>query len=133
MGKFLKWQEQWNTEIPEIDKNHMDLANLLNQIGDEFQKKKNGNLDSMLSEFFDLTLEHFNSEEAHMRTTSYPRYTSHRQEHVMLKAEMAQLIREIKQGQSRLDIGTLRALKHWYVAHLVGPDKDYADYYHAIH
>jgi hemerythrin len=138
MGRFLKWQEHWNTEIPDIDNQHIEMANLLNQIGDELQKskgqqqKQNGNLVSMLSELFELTLEHFNAEEEHMRTISYPQYASHRKEHVMLKAEMAQLIREIQQGQSRLDIGTLRALKHWYVAHLVGSDKDYADYYHTI-
>jgi hemerythrin-like metal-binding protein len=138
MGKFLNWQEKWNTEIPDIDKQNLELANQLNRIVDELQKtkgqqyKQNSNLESLLSEFYDLTLDHFNAEEALMRTISYPRYASHRQEHVMLKAEMAQLIREIKQGQSRLDMGTLRALKHWYVAHLAGPDRDYADYYHAI-
>jgi hemerythrin len=138
MGNFLNWKEQWNTNISDIDMHHVEMANLLNQIGDELQKtkgqqqKKNHNLVRMLSELFDLTLEHFNSEEAHMWKTSYPRFASHRREHVMLKAELALLIREIKQGLSRLDIGTLRALKHWYVAHLIGPDKDYADYCHAF-
>lgn len=137
MGQFLKWQEKWNTQIPAIDEQNMEMANLLNQIVDELQrtdsqeKKQNTYIDTMLSEFIELTLEHFNSEEEHMRQISYPRYSSHRQEHVMLKAELKQLFREIKEGQSKLDIGTLRALKHWYVAHLAGPDKDYADYYHA--
>lgn len=135
MVDFLVWQERWNTDIPDIDKLHIAMANQLNKIVEVLNQSAKGQeqaheLDSLLSDFYKLTREHFSSEESQMRQLRYPDYAAHHKEHRMLLAELAQLIREVKRGQSMLDIETLRALKQWFVVHLAGADKDYAKYYH---
>ena len=48
----------------------------------------------------------------------------------MLQANLSQYILEIKRAQSAIDIGTLSALKNWFIAHITGDDKAFADYYH---
>jgi hemerythrin len=135
MTDYLVWQEGWNTDIPDIDEQHIAMANMLNQIVDflnqpEKGKKHDQELDKLLSDFLILTREHFASEEGKMRQIEYPDYADHKNEHLMLQANLAQYILEIKRDQSAIDIGTLSALKHWFIAHITGDDKAFADYYH---
>lgn len=132
---FLVWQERWNTDIPDVDEEHMALAHQMNRIVDLLnqparEEQQDGELDSLLDGLYNLTREHFNSEEAIMRQINYPDYTAHHKEHVMLLAELARYIREIQHGQSALDIGTLRALRTWFVVHLSEADAAFANYYH---
>ena len=135
MTDFLVWQERWNTDIPDVDEEHMALAQQMNRIAEVLDQPTGGgqqeeDLDSLLDGFHELAREHFKSEEAVMRQVNYPDYSAHHKEHVMLLAELARYIREIQHGQSALDIGTLRALRTWFVVHLAEADAAFANYYH---
>jgi hemerythrin len=135
MTAFLVWQERWNTDIPDVDEQHMALANQMNRIAEVLNQSDGGapqeqDLDSLLEGLYDLTRDHFNSEEARMHQVNYPDATAHHKEHVMLLAELVRYIREIRHNQSALDIGTLRALRTWFVVHLVEADAAFASYYH---
>lgn len=135
MTDFLVWQERWNTDIPNVDEEHMALAKQMNRIVEVLNQSTGGDrqeddLDSLLDGLYNLTREHFNSEEAMMRQLNYPDSTTHHKEHVMLLAELARYIREIQHDQSVLDIGTLRALRTWFVVHLSEADAAFANYYH---
>ena len=135
MTDYLVWQEGWNTNIPDVDEQHIAMANMLNQLVELLNQSDKGQerdlaLDGLLSDFLTLTREHFASEEEKMRQIGYPNYVEHKREHLMLKAELAVYIREIKKGKSEIDIGTLSALKWWFIGHIKSDDKDFADYYH---
>ncbi len=135
MTDFLVWQEGWNTDIPDIDKQHIAMANMLNQIVDALNQSDKGQkyeqeLGRMLNDFLNVTREHFASEEEQMRQIDYPDYVEHKKEHLILQADLAQYILEIKRAKSGIDIGTLSALKHWFIAHITGEDKAFANYYH---
>jgi hemerythrin len=135
MTNFLVWQERWNTDIPDVDEQHLALANQMNRIAELLnqsgrREQQEADRDSLLNGLYRLSCEHFNSEEARMRQVNYPDYIAHHKEHVMLLAELARYIREIRQGQSALDIGTLRALRTWFVVHLAEADAAFASYYH---
>ena len=48
-------------------------------------------------------------------------------------AEYIVMVRDLeRQSLIHLDSETLRSLHHWLVSHMVGADKDYADYYFSI-
>ena len=135
MMDFLVWQERWNTDIPDVDEQHMALAKQMNRIVEVLnqstgEEQQEDDLDSLLDGLYHLAREHFNSEEAIMSQLNYPDYTAHHKEHVMLLAELALYIREIQHGQSTLDIATLRALRTWFVVHLAEADAAFASYYH---
>lgn len=135
MTDLIVWQEGWNINIPDLDEQHIAMANMLNQIADILNQSNKGykheqKLDRMLGDFLSLTREHFASEEEQMQKINYPNYADHKKEHLMLQAELAQYILEIKHEQSAINISTLSALKHWFIAHITGDDKAFANYYH---
>ena len=132
----IVWQDQWNTNIPEIDERHVEMVRQLNAIAEVLNRPdrsagSDSALDSMLNDYLRLTREHFIAEEQQMLETDFPDYTGHKREHVMLLAELNQLVSGIGSRRSSMDMDTLRALKHWLVAHITSADKAYADYWHA--
>jgi hemerythrin-like metal-binding protein len=136
MTYSIVWQDQWNTNIPEIDERHVEMVRQLNAIAEVLnQPDRNAQsdpvLDSLLNDYLRLTREHFTAEEQQMLETDFPDYTGHKREHVMLLAELNQLVAEINSSPSSIDMDTLRALKRWLVAHITSADKAYADYWHA--
>jgi hemerythrin len=137
MNAFVTWQERWNTGIAEIDKQHAEMADQLNLIAATVnlvaheEEERNHTLNHLLDDFINTTREHFNYEESQMQYHGYPGYASHKREHVMLTAELAQLAFELKQDKA-LDIDTLRSLKHWLVAHITVADREFAGYLHSL-
>ena len=65
-----------------------------------------------------------------MLQVDYPGYNQHKREHGILLAELVDLAREVRQGAEQVGLGTLTALKHWLIVHIVTSDQAYADYYH---
>jgi hemerythrin len=136
MIEYIVWQTQWDTNIPEIDERHAAMVRHLNEVIDVLNqhtdgKQKAGALEKLLRDYVRLTREHFAAEEEQMQRTKFPEYASHKREHVMLLAELNQLMCELSAMPSSLDMRTVRALKQWLVAHITSADKAYADYYHA--
>ena len=134
MTDYLVWREGWNTNIPDIDEQHIAMANMLNQLAEVLNQSDKGQehdraLHRLLSDLLTLTREHFASEEKKMRQIGYPNYAAHKSEHMMLQAELADYILEIKKGKSEVDIGTLSDLKFWFIGHITTDDKAFADYY----
>lgn len=132
--EFLAWKDDWNTDIPEIDRQHRTIADQLNLIVAMLEKgettdRDGRELDDALSRLLMLTREHFSSEEVQMQLANYPGYVSHKMEHVMLQAELTQYVREIMRKHTLPDMDTLKSLKHWFVAHMVTDDKVFAMYY----
>jgi hemerythrin len=133
MSKTLIWKEEWDTGITVLDEQHMEMTRKLNQIieilsqpeGGENQKQT---LEGVLIPLKKLFREHFNEEEEEMRRLNYPGYVTHKKEHVIFLAELAQLIREIQLKRLNLDTYTPHDLKHWFVSHMVIADKAFANY-----
>jgi hemerythrin len=68
-----------------------------------------------------------------MRAIDYPEMASHRCEHALLLAEYIEMVRDLeRQSLIQLDSETVQSLHHWLVSHMVGADRDYADYYFSI-
>jgi hemerythrin len=87
-------------------------------------------LEDLLNDYMHLTRRHFSWEEEQMRELGFPDYARHKREHTMLLAELNQLLVDIRRNPSAVDIGTLRALKHWLIAHVTLADRAFAGYYH---
>jgi hemerythrin len=134
MTDLIVWRESWLTNIPDIDEQHIAMANKLNQIIDLLsQLDTNENckrkLEKLLHEFLNLTRNHFASEEALMRQVDYPDYSVHKKEHMILHGDLTQYIHDIECDKSTIENGVLSLLKHWFIAHITGDDKAFANYY----
>ncbi len=134
MADLLIWKDEWNTFIPNIDEQHLELSNHLNKIIELVSEpdvtSKLCTIETMLDDLLELTRQHFNYEEMVMLQSNYSDYAIHKKEHMMLVAELIEHIRDIKQQKQQLDTNSLQALKNWFVAHIVISDKKFANYYH---
>jgi len=152
---LIHWQENWTLGIDVIDAEHQGLVDAINQITTQFSKDtgdmaspdavspnlgvsavpavRHDNLHAALMAFAAQAREHFKHEENLMRNIGYPDLAGHRSEHALLLAEYIEMARDLeRQGIRRLDGETMLALHHWLVGHMVGADRDYADYYFAL-
>jgi hemerythrin len=135
MKPFLIWRDDWLLGVGKLDEQHLELVEALNNVhrfivGDKGAEMRAG-MDIVcqhLSVLRKLTHQHFKSEEALMRKYEYPGLVDHHREHVMLLAELQLHIREIESGSRPLTLGTLTALKHWQIDHLLYSDRIFADF-----
>ena len=68
-----------------------------------------------------------------MRSIDYPDLGAHRCEHALLYAEYVEMVRDLKrQSITRLESETVTSLRRWLMGHMLGADKEYADYYYAL-
>lgn len=150
----LPWQESWTLGIDLMDAEHRSLVDGINQLAARFTadpaqaaeplEVADGDtppspsvnhvaLITALEVLAEQAREHFKHEEALMRAIDYPELASHRSEHALLLAEYIEMVRDLdRQSLIHLESETVQSLHHWLVGHMVGADKDYADYYFSI-
>ncbi len=159
MSDFIQWQDNWALKIPDLDQQHLELVDQINRIAQTVVSDRSApahradagrqaaatGIDKQrcadvpahsrlicdqVEELIQQTREHFREEEALMLQLSYPGYQEHKREHGILLAELVDLARQVRQGVEQMGLGTLTALKHWLIVHIVTSDQAYADYYH---
>ena len=150
----LPWQESWTLGIELVDVEHRSLVASVNQLAARFTRDPAQVAEPLMAAAGDTlgdpaaehvaliaalealakqAREHFKHEEALMRVIDYPELASHRSEHALLLAEYIELVRDLeRQTVCHLDSETLESLHYWLVGHMVGADKEYADYYFSL-
>lgn len=150
MAKILTWREDWTLRIDPLDDDHRRIVDLLLDIALRFRDEPDaagrgdfgdtgvdpggeGGLYDALARLGEFTRNHFRREEEFMRTIDYPGLAEHRSEHALLMAEHTAMVRELRaRGAERLAPEDLENLKHWVVAHILGADRGFADFYFEI-
>jgi hemerythrin len=131
---FLLWRDDWQLDHDCLDEQHIELANVLNQLHHfvvHEKKRQYAGKDQIcqqLANLVDIARRHFKTEEALMRAHGYPRIAEHHREHVILLAELQEWTREIETGSKPFTLQTLTALKHWQIDHVIYSDRLFADY-----
>jgi hemerythrin len=144
VSDFVRWLDDWLLDIPELDREHHELVDRVNQIAHcQCPEGKNrARACSPAAERHGIRLleelglharRHFKHEEAFMRESDYPQFEDHRYEHITLLAEYAELLREVKDsGLQCLDRSTLVSLKGWLIGHVSGADRRFGEYHRAL-
>ncbi len=159
MSDFIRWQNNWTLELPHFDRQHLDLVEQINRIAElviQQSSTEHGRAEvrqqppgparqarcadvpehsrlicDHVEELIERTRAHFQDEEALMARLAYPGYAEHKREHGILLAELVDLARQVRQGAEQMGLGTLTALKHWLIVHIVTSDQAYAEYFHS--
>jgi hemerythrin len=135
------WQDAWTLHIDAMDADHRALVVLLGELARRFTPQPGeaadaGGHEALMAALEDLgehTREHFHNEEEFMRSLDYPGLAAHRSEHALLLAEYVEMLRELRQQEvARLEEETITALRSWLVAHILGADRDLAEFYYGL-
>jgi hemerythrin len=135
MRPFLIWRDDWLLGFDSLDEQHLELVDALNKLHRFVVRDEKAGISAgmdvicrQLMHLRELTHRHFQTEEALMQKYALPGLAEHHREHVMLLAELQEHIREIEAGSKPFTLGTLIALKHWQIDHLLYSDRKFANY-----
>jgi hemerythrin len=127
MAAPLVWSDSWLLGIEILDDAHREMVRLINRL---FDPETTVATATRLEELITLLREHFRVEEEFLAAIEYPAREAHRREHRIQLAEFVDLQRRMTRGAgARLDASSLSEIKDWFFNHVVGEDRNFADYY----
>ena len=160
MVTLLRFNDYLILDIPDIDSQHQQIADIINRIiktlhpqhhntppftsrdsqssnspskwGNAFENPCHAeqNINQHLDDLIRRTEEHFLDEEQLMKKIGYSGLIEHKREHMLLLAELKAFIRNIKNGTEQLDLKSIDSLKNWFVQHIHSSDKEFANVFH---
>jgi hemerythrin len=123
MGR-IEWQESYNTTIDEVDAQHRQLVEYLNQLDEVRQTGDSRGIDEVMAGIVDYTLSHFAFEEAMMEEAGYTYVKAHRSVHQLF-------IKRVEKYQGRRQAGEdileefYDLLRRWLIQHIQRDDAAY--------
>jgi len=126
---FLSWRDEYRVGIAQIDAEHQYLFKLVNEFHDEQARGgKSQEVLQVLNRLVAYAEEHFQHEEALMRSIGYPRLARQQDLHEKLFSSIFALNEKLSRSSVKVDAETLRFLKDWLVEHIVKEDTDIGDF-----
>src|SRR5271157_4977354 len=101
----MEWNEQLSVGIPSFDKQHQKLIKLFNDFYDSLHNKDSRErVAFVIKGLKEYTVQHFNSEEAHMKLHNFPGYRTHKQEHDDFVMAVLDFEERFKEGKMILTV-----------------------------
>jgi len=126
---MFDWRPEYSVQIPEIDAQHQRLFALAAALHTAMgQGKGKAVLEQSLAQLVDYTKVHFATEEQFMSKYGYPDVVAHKAQHDQLTAQVLELQRKFRAGNTTLTINLMVFLKNWLEHHIAGSDQQYSIY-----
>lgn len=122
--EILKWQVSFDTGIEEIDNQHKELLEYLNQLGTAIQNGTKDEVVQIMGGLADYTLSHFAFEEALMTEANYKFVGPHKHVHQMLITKVVGFSEKLKAGED-IENDLYDFLKRWLINHIQRDDAAY--------
>ncbi len=123
---YLKWSDRYSVQIVEIDEQHKKLINLINEMYDAMQDGKGREIiDTVIDEFVDYTVYHFNAEERLLRQHGYPNYDDHKEMHDHIAKKARDLKKNLDKGNKPSNIDVMLLMTNWLNTHILEEDRKY--------
>lgn len=126
---LFNWAEAYSVNVPELDRQHRGLMDLINELHDGIATgKPRAELDPILERLISFTHSHFQSEEWFLRECKYPAYLEHVAEHEELLRKLQQMQNDLKMGRIRMSLSVKEFLNSCVRHHLEGGDHNYVEW-----
>jgi hemerythrin len=126
----LIWNDSLSVGVPEIDEQHKQLVQMLNQmIEADDTSVRSEVISDILTRMTEYADYHFTTEEAYMQAYSYPEYEAHRDQHVEFMRKTAQLALAAMDYDKQVPEELLTYLKDWLITHIMQSDMKYKPYF----
>ena len=126
----IVWDQNLSVGVAEIDRQHKQLVNILNQLlildGISVDSETISDTLTKMTEYADY---HFNSEEQYMQEYSYPEYEMHRKEHIEFMRKTAEFSIATMAYEKTIPTKILAYLKTWLIEHIMESDMKYKPFF----
>lgn len=124
---MIKWTSEYKMNLPEIDKEHHTLFEMLNDfykgLEDGSSKERVGQL---IKGLLDYAKVHFSNEEKYMESIGFPALDKHREEHEAFIKKASEFYAKYQSGKLILSLEVTNFIKEWIAHHIKTEDKQYA-------
>jgi hemerythrin len=122
---FLEWKETYNIGVKEIDNQHRGLFDIISKLFNTRSYEPDGKYFCLtLNKFVEYAQVHFSTEERYMQEAHYLKLAEHQREHEFFLTQVSQMARDVENKEPDIENKTLDFLKDWYLAHILGTDRD---------
>jgi len=129
MQGIIQWSDGLALGIPEIDDQHHELVNIINELWEAIVVRRDqGGVVPILEELEHYTVAHFTAEEVLMRVEHYPHLEAHKVEHQAFVARLVSTRTQAAAG-TPIALDLLHFLTEWLVQHIEHSDGDYAQFF----
>ena len=122
----VEWTQELETGIKEIDGQHRQFVNLINELDDVIQTGNADGIKHVIEGVLNHTVTHFEFEEELMRKAGFSSLKAHQQSHEFFMRKVAVLRGNFNAGENVSTL-LLSMLKGWLANHIKGEDRDYID------
>lgn len=127
--QFVKWTKEYEIGLPQIDKQHKHLVELLNKLYDASRRGLGeATLQEVLVELRDYTNYHFTLEEQEMSQAKYPGLADQIRAHGEFISHLDKVELQIKGNEMDLPAKLAVFLFGWLVCHINDTDRQFAEF-----
>lgn len=126
----IAWNNLMTTGVPELDDQHRDLIDTLNQLADAMSANKGTQeIGKILAFAGEYAQSHFQIEEAYFKKYACPASAQNQQEHAQFLARFRELQSQFEQHGADFKFlsSVYRELSNWLVHHILGVDVQLRD------
>lgn len=126
---FLKWLDSYSVGIKEMDAQHKNLADLINQLTEAMKADvQTAVLEQLISSLINAMVVHFAAEERIMQEYGYPGYQDHRRMHGDMVSKIKTLNAQHKTLVDALSPELMSFIRTWLISHIQREDQAYGRY-----
>lgn len=126
---IIKWRETYETGIEQMDSQHKQLIQLVNQLYGIIRDKKGFEaVDTILGQMEQYATNHLHDEEKLLEEHAYPGLAAQQQSHQSYFATMEQLLGARAGDRQAAAQAIYIFLRQWWLNHIVQEDRDYGEY-----
>lgn len=115
---LLEWHEEYSVGVEDVDHEHQEMIELINQVHEELQDPRSGvGVDRFLGEIFARISAHFALEERIMQEARYEEYSAHKEDHEKLLDELRDLMEDYEARKKLNEVILGRTLSDWFGIH----------------
>ena len=121
---ILEWRREFETGIAEVDSEHRELVDLINELHNQLNSgASKQEISEFLGEVFAKISSHFALEETVMRKHSYDQYSDHKNDHEKLLDDIRDIMDDFENDKYTDYSGSLtEAVQDWFVNHFKTKD-----------
>ncbi len=116
---LIEWRKEFETGIGDVDHEHRELVDLLNNLHQELANDAPADtISEFLGEVFARISAHFALEESIMRKHAYDQYEDHKSDHEKLLDDIRDIMDDFDSGKyMAYDEALANAVRDWFVDH----------------
>jgi hemerythrin len=126
---LINWNSKYSVGIKNLDEQHNEIINLLNELHAAMLKGQAQNVAAtLLPKTLRHARDHFSTEERLMESTKYPGLGEQRAEHSALLAKIDEYATRHNKGDKAVYLELLTFMRDWLNNHLMKVDKKYTNW-----